>query len=171
MTISQLRKNKLVILTFLLLVGGAIAISLAAVSMASRSQIPLPSQLHELDKAAYVGNAKAVQRILSLSGSSNLHTVANARDILGRTPLMAAAQGGHSAVMKELIAAGANVNAADKQGWTPLMAAAGGGYAHAARHTHVCTALAAVRRGVGPPARAARRACGSSSRAPGCASA
>ena len=133
MTISQLRKNKLVILTFLLLVGGAIAISLAAVSMASRSQIPLPSQLHELDKAAYVGNAKAVQRILSLSGSSNLHTVANARDILGRTPLMAAAQGGHSAVMKELIAAGANVNAADKQGWTPLMAAAGGGYAHAAR--------------------------------------
>ena len=117
-------------MTFLLLIGGAIAISMAAVSMASRAQAPPRSQLRKLDEASFEGNAVAVKRILSQSGPSH---VANVQDSQGRTPLMAAAQGGHLSVIKELISAGANVNEADKQGWTPLMAAAGAGHARAAR--------------------------------------
>ena len=48
----------------------------------------------------------------------------DARDLLDRTPLHLAAQGGRSDVCHQLLSAGAQVGATDCAGWTPLHCAA-----------------------------------------------
>jgi ankyrin repeat protein len=51
----------------------------------------------------------------------------------GVTPLMIAAEKGHTAIMEDLLNAGADVNAADAEGRTALHRAAAGGASDAAR--------------------------------------
>ena len=57
----------------------------------------------------------------------------DARDTIGWTSLMAASQNGHAAVVRELLARGADVNARDNDGRTALHAASINGRAEAMR--------------------------------------
>ena len=47
---------------------------------------------------------------------------------MGWTPLIVAAINGHTAIVKSLLAAGADINARDEDDWTPLMQAAHNGH-------------------------------------------
>ena len=49
-------------------------------------------------------------------------------ELCGRTPLIAAAEGGHSEVVKLLLTKNAKTDAKTEDGWTPLMVAARGGH-------------------------------------------
>ena len=124
----ELRRNKLVLAIFVLLSGGLAAILIAAASISSRAKV-VPSPLHQIDSAAFYGKTAKLNNLLKTAPKNE----ANTRDKLGRTPLMAAAQGGHVKAIRALLAAGANVNAADSQGWTALMAAAAEGHTDAVK--------------------------------------
>lgn len=78
---------------------------------------PGPQQV--LHKAACRGQTDVVAEVLA-AGSC----VIDARDDMGRTPLLQAAHAGHAAVVGQLLRAGAAVDAADSVGRTPLFAAA-----------------------------------------------
>ena len=57
----------------------------------------------------------------------------NARDVDGKTALMSAAEGGHTAIVKALIDKGANIEAVDNEGNTALILAERGGHSATAK--------------------------------------
>jgi ankyrin repeat protein len=73
--------------------------------------------------AAQKGNLKSAERYLDEGESIS---AANAED--GRTPLHAAAKGGHRKMVTFLLNQGASVNARDNEGDTPLHLAAAAGH-------------------------------------------
>ena len=76
-----------------------------------------PSDFH---KAAGAGNIEAVKQHLAAGTDVDVKD-----DEHGLTPLHVAAIEGHKAILKLLIAKGAEVNAKDKRGRTPLVYAKG----------------------------------------------
>jgi ankyrin repeat protein len=73
--------------------------------------------------AALKGDSKAVEALLKKdSGNKNI------TDKWGRTPLHAAAWGGHTSVVKILLEKGGNIEAVDSSGRTSLRLAAEGGH-------------------------------------------
>ena len=82
----------------------------------------------ELYNAAYTGDKKAVKKLLQEGVDAN-SLVSFGEETDGKhTPLMAASYGGHLAVAKALLEAGAKVDLQDINGTTALMAAADCGY-------------------------------------------
>lgn len=83
--------------------------------------------MHALMHAAAVGHVELV-RVL-IKGKAQVDEVAD--DSFGRTPLMLAAESGHTAVIRELVEANVDIDITSKQGWTALMFAAKNGHVEA----------------------------------------
>ena len=86
-----------------------------------------------LFKASYSGNIEAIRKLITHG-----ETFLDITDDTGATPLLMASGIGHTDVVKELIAAGADINITDNDGFTPLMMASGMG------HTNIVEALIAA---------------------------
>lgn len=81
----------------------------------------------EIQDAAFKGDTKEVRALLDKDPA-----LARAADENGWTPLHAAADAGHTELVKLLVAKGAVIDAKTKVGWTPLMTAACNGRKEAA---------------------------------------
>lgn len=77
-----------------------------------------------LFSAAKKGDERTVNLLLSVGGNLDI----NKPDDSGWTPLMIAANEGHTTIVKTLLAAGAQVGMTDCDGWTPLLVAAQNGH-------------------------------------------
>ncbi|KAK4656916.1 hypothetical protein QC762_0040510 [Podospora pseudocomata] len=82
----------------------------------------VPRNMTGLHLSGYFGVIEAADELLRNRPGPDL------KDTFRRTPLWYAAQNGHEAVVKKLLAAGADVNAAAATSETALQAAAGGGH-------------------------------------------
>ena len=80
---------------------------------------------YKLIKDAGDGNVELVREALK---EVDLSQRPNAKDIHGRTALIAASTGGHTGIVAMLLENGADVNAEDKDGWTALMFASQNGH-------------------------------------------
>ena len=78
----------------------------------------------QLWKAAHDGDAAKVMKIRTLLSTQGAQSFINHQDADGITPLHLAAQNGHGAVSKQLIAGRCNVELQEKNGHTPLHIAA-----------------------------------------------
>ena len=81
----------------------------------------VPGQMTGLHLAAYFGITESVAKVLQ-------NASVDSKDTEDRTPLSYAAEGGHAAVVKQLLEARADVELKDINGRTPLMYAAVGGH-------------------------------------------
>jgi ankyrin repeat protein len=76
---------------------------------------------HQLCEAALVGDAAKVGTLLSTQGAQSF---INYQDAHGSTPILFAAQNGHSSVTEMLIQARCNMDLQREDGCTPLFIAA-----------------------------------------------
>ena len=74
----------------------------------------------QLLRAVWNNDVERVRQLFRLGCPT---VVVNAQDADGRTALFWASGRGHEAVVRELLAHGADVNIKDKDGWTPLLEA------------------------------------------------
>lgn len=87
----------------------------------------LAEQGGELFVAAAAGQVERVDALLAQGAD------VNAKNAIGRTPLMGAASAGNVRIIRKLLAFGADPNAADNRGITALMEAATNGFEPAAK--------------------------------------
>jgi len=92
----------------------------------------------ELFTAAHVGDAERVRRMLPPCGAPAEHGRPPAPSPRGVTPLMAAAGGGHEAVVEVLLQCGADPARRDVRGHSAAF------YARAAHHPHLAARLDTV---------------------------
>ena len=93
-----------------------------------------------LRTAATKGDLDGVRRLLT---QNDVLVAIDAKDYGEQTPLMRACYGGHIAVVKELLDAGADINLAGPRGWTALISAT----AMAKTQAHVLVVKELLKRG------------------------
>jgi cytohesin len=86
-----------------------------------------------IHEAAFEGNLQAVRAAVAKGESVRSEYLGQSPDLMGLTPLMAAAMGGHEDAARELIDAGAAVDAVNAKQRTALMFAAEAGSAPCVR--------------------------------------
>ena len=80
-----------------------------------------------IHEAAFEGDLEAIRAAVSAGESIRAEYLGQTRDLMGLTPLMAAAKGGRDSAIRELISAGAAVDATTNSLRTALMYAAQSG--------------------------------------------
>lgn len=97
-----------------------------------RKSAPLSDELtRSLFDAARAGNIEEATR--AIAGGADVRSRDAALGADAETPLVAAASGGHDAVVALLLSRGAEVNARTTSGWTALMRACNGGHIQCAK--------------------------------------